>query len=58
MNQSKIWLSSPHMGGNEEKYVQEAFTSNWIAPLGPNVTGFEGDISAYISPAKEWETAA
>lgn len=40
----KIWLSSPHMGGNEQKYVQEAFDTNWIAPLGPHVDGFEKDI--------------
>lgn len=33
----KIWLSSPHMGGGEQKYVQEAFDTNWVAPLGPNV---------------------
>ena len=38
---TKIWLSSPHMGGNEEKYVAEAFATNWIAPLGPNVNVFE-----------------
>ena len=31
---SKIWLSSPHMGGGEMKYIQEAFDTNWIAPLG------------------------
>ena len=30
---NKIWLSSPHMGGNEKKYVNEAFETNWIAPL-------------------------
>ncbi len=41
---SKIYLSSPHMSGAEEKYVQETFTSNWIAPLGPNVDGFEKDL--------------
>jgi dTDP-4-amino-4,6-dideoxygalactose transaminase len=57
MNQPKIWLSSPHMGGGEEKFVQEAFSSNWIAPLGPNVTGFESDISKYLNPDKKWETA-
>lgn len=45
---TKIWLSSPHMGGNEQKYVNEAFESNWIAPLGPNVTGFEQDLEAYL----------
>lgn len=44
---SKIWLSSPHMGGTEQKYVQEAFDTNWIAPLGPNVNGFEKDLATY-----------
>ena len=43
----KIWLSSPHMGGNEQKYVNEAFEENWIAPLGPNVNGFETDIQTF-----------
>ena len=45
---TKIWLSSPHMGGNEQEYVNEAFESNWIAPLGPNVTGFEQDLETYL----------
>lgn len=49
---SKIWLSSPHMGGNEQKYVQEAFDTNWVAPLGPNVTGFEKDLEHYIKENK------
>ena len=44
---SKIWLSSPHMGGNEQKYIKDAFDSNWIAPLGPNVDGFENDIASF-----------
>lgn len=44
----KIWLSSPHMGDNEFKYVQEAFETNWIAPLGPHVNGLEEDIAAYL----------
>lgn len=48
----KIWLSSPHMGGTEQKYVQEAFDTNWIAPLGPNVTGFENDLQNYLSDNK------
>mgnify|MGYP006190938843 CR=1 FL=1 len=48
MNKSKIWLSSPHMGGNEQKYVQEAFDTNWVAPLGPNVSGFEQDLENYL----------
>lgn len=45
----KIWLSSPHMGGGEQKYVQEAFDTNWVAPLGPNVNGFEKDLEEYIN---------
>lgn len=48
MSNSKIWLSSPHMGGGEQKYVQEAFDTNWVAPLGPNVTGLEQDLENYI----------
>jgi dTDP-4-amino-4,6-dideoxygalactose transaminase len=43
----RIYLSPPHMGGNEMKYVQEAFDTNWIAPLGPNVDGFELELSNY-----------
>jgi dTDP-4-amino-4,6-dideoxygalactose transaminase len=43
----KIWLSSPHMGGGERKYVNEAFRTNWIAPLGPNVDSFEQDIQSF-----------
>lgn len=49
MQQEKIWLSSPHMGGNEQKYVQEAFDTNWVAPLGPNVNGFEQDLEKYLN---------
>jgi dTDP-4-amino-4,6-dideoxygalactose transaminase len=49
MNNNKIWLSSPHMGGNEQKFVQEAFDTNWVAPLGPNVSGFEKDLEEYLS---------
>ncbi len=45
----KIWLSSPHMSGKEQKYVQEAFDTNWIAPLGPNVDGFENELSEYLN---------
>lgn len=44
----KIWLSSPHLGGTERKYIDEAFRDNWIAPLGPNVTGFEEDLENYL----------
>jgi dTDP-4-amino-4,6-dideoxygalactose transaminase len=44
---NKIWLSSPHMGGNEIKYVNDAFEYNWIAPLGPNVDNFELDLASF-----------
>jgi dTDP-4-amino-4,6-dideoxygalactose transaminase len=47
MNNEKIWLSSPHMGSNEQVYVNEAFDTNWIAPLGPHVNGFEADLQSY-----------
>ena len=40
----KIYLCSPHMGGGEMKYVKEAFDSNWVAPLGPNVDAFEREL--------------
>ncbi|CAN5221457.1 DegT/DnrJ/EryC1/StrS family aminotransferase [soil metagenome] len=48
METSKIWLSSPHMGGTEKKYIEDAFENNWIAPLGPNVQGFEEDLKNYL----------
>ena len=44
---SKIYLSSPHLSGNEQDYVQEALDTNWVAPLGPNVNGFEADLQDY-----------
>jgi len=43
-NKPKIWLSSPHMGDQEQKYVKDAFDSNWIAPLGPHVNAFEHEL--------------
>ena len=49
MNNPKIWLSSPHMGENEQKYVKEAFDTNWVAPLGPNVNGFEQDLEYFLN---------
>jgi dTDP-4-amino-4,6-dideoxygalactose transaminase len=45
---SKIWLSSPHMGGSERQFVTEAFDTNWVAPLGPNVNGFEKDLASFL----------
>ena len=46
---NKIWLSSPHMGGGEMKFVDEAYETNWVAPLGANVDGFESDIRTYTN---------
>lgn len=43
----KIWLSSPHMSGNEQKYINEAFESNWVAPLGKNIDEFENQVAKY-----------
>ena len=51
MSNEKIWLSSPHMGGEEINYINSAFEENWIAPLGPNVNGFEADIKEYLENA-------
>lgn len=44
----RIYLSPPHLSGKELEYIHEAFASNWVAPLGPNVEGFEKEISAYV----------
>ncbi|MFC7685325.1 DegT/DnrJ/EryC1/StrS family aminotransferase [Ureibacillus sp. GCM10028918] len=44
----RILLSSPHMGGQEQRYIQEAFDTNWIAPLGANVNGFEEELASYV----------
>lgn len=47
----KIWLSPPHMSGKERLYVEEAFVSNWVAPLGPNVSAFEEQLTNYSGRA-------
>ncbi|MCR1876281.1 aminotransferase class I/II-fold pyridoxal phosphate-dependent enzyme [Paraclostridium bifermentans] len=45
--EKKIYLSSPHMGGEELNYINEAFDTNWVAPLGPNVNNFEKAVCEY-----------
>ena len=55
MTKPKIFLSSPHMSGNEFEYVKEAFDTNWIAPLGPHVDGFEKDLCNFTG--SEYATA-
>lgn len=51
MTDPKIWLSSPHIGDAEERLVQEAFRTNWIAPLGPHVDAFEAELAAVTHTA-------
>lgn len=53
MVNEKILLCLAHMSGNEQKYIQEAFDTNWVVPLGPNVNGFEDDIRAFLGENKE-----
>ena len=48
----KIWLSLAHMGGHEQRFIQEAFNTNWVVPLGPNVDGFEKDLEEYLGGDK------
>lgn len=48
----KIWLSLAHMGGMEQQFIQEAFDTNFVVPLGPNVDGFEKDLENYIGGNK------
>jgi len=48
MINGKIWLSSPTMHGDEMEYIKEAFDTNWLAPLGPNVTAFESEAATYV----------
>jgi dTDP-4-amino-4,6-dideoxygalactose transaminase len=47
MKNDKIWLSSPHMGGEEWRFVKEAFETNWVAPVGPHIAAFEEELAAY-----------
>ncbi|HGH7181644.1 aminotransferase class I/II-fold pyridoxal phosphate-dependent enzyme [Bacillus luti] len=47
-HKKRIYLSSPHMSGNEQKYIKDAFDSNWIAPLGPNVDEFERELASFV----------
>lgn len=53
MNQKRIYLCLAHMSGNEMKYIQEAFDTNWVVPLGPNVNGFEADLKEFAGENKE-----
>jgi len=47
----RIWLSSPHLGEEETAFVEDAFKTNWIAPLGPHVDGFERELASHVGVA-------
>ncbi len=53
MADNKIHLCLAHMGGEEKKYIQQAFDTNWVTPLGPNVDGFEHDLGAFLGEGKK-----
>ncbi|MBQ0022282.1 MAG: aminotransferase class I/II-fold pyridoxal phosphate-dependent enzyme [Prevotellaceae bacterium] len=49
---NRIYLCLAHMSGEEQKYIQEAFDTNWVVPLGPNVNAFETDLEAFVGQNK------
>ena len=46
--ESRIWLSLAHMSGREQEFIQEAFDTNWVVPLGPNVNAFEQSLRDFL----------
>lgn len=54
-NNKRIYLCLAHMSGNEMKYIQEAFDTNWVVPLGPNVNGFEEDLCHFVTSTENAE---
>ena len=53
MTKSRIWISLADMGGREQEYIKEAFDTNWVVPLGPNVNAFEDSLTNYIGDNKK-----
>lgn len=53
MAQNRIYLCLAHMSGEEQKFIKEAFDTNWVVPLGPNVNGFEADLEAFMGEGKK-----
>ncbi len=53
MERKRIYLCLAHMSGKEQAFIQEAFDTNWVVPLGPNVNGFEDDLKAFVGKDKE-----
>ena len=56
MNQ-RMWMSLAHMGGQEERFIKEAFDTNWVVPLGPNVDGFEEDLEKFLGEPRHYVAA-
>ena len=52
----RTYLCLAHMSGNEMKYIQEAFDTNWVVPLGPNVNGFEEDLKQFVTEMEDEES--
>lgn len=52
MSRNRIYLCLAHMSGEEQKFIQEAFDTNWVVPLGPNVNGFEAELEAFVGEGK------
>ena len=53
MAQNRIYLCLAHMSGEEQKFIKEAFDTNWVVPLGPNVNGFEADLETFVGEDKK-----
>ena len=49
----RVYLCLAHMSGNEMKYIQEAFDTNWVVPLGPNVDAFEAELEQFVGRGKK-----
>ena len=52
----RIYLCLAHMSGKEEAFIHEAFNTNWVVPLGPNVNGFEKDLEEFVGQENEYKT--
>lgn len=54
---NRIYLCLAHMSGKEQKFIQEAFDTNWVVPLGPNVNGFEEDLKRFVTASQSAQTS-
>ena len=49
MKRDRVYLCLAHMSGQEQKFIKEAFDTNWVVPMGPNVNGFEADLERFVN---------